>query len=70
MKAWIFQTTTYVPSAPLPQVWPLPGAVYDRAISERSFQEALEQSIIAEQLGFDGISVSSVFRNITIRQPA
>ncbi len=58
MKAWMFQTTTYVPSQPLPQVWPLPGAVYDPAIAERTFQEALEQSIIAEQLGFDGVSIS------------
>lgn len=58
MKAWMFQPVTYVPPKPLSQVWPLPGAEYDPEIGERSFQHAIEQAIVAEQLGLDGISVA------------
>src|SRR5437868_10054775 len=58
MQAWIFQPVTYVPSRPFPLVWPLPGAVYDPEIGERSFQNAIEQAVVAEQLGFDGVSVA------------
>jgi alkanesulfonate monooxygenase SsuD/methylene tetrahydromethanopterin reductase-like flavin-dependent oxidoreductase (luciferase family) len=58
MKAWTFQPVTYVPQKPLPQVWPLPGAEYDREIGERTFQRAIEQAVVAEQLGFDGVSFS------------
>jgi alkanesulfonate monooxygenase SsuD/methylene tetrahydromethanopterin reductase-like flavin-dependent oxidoreductase (luciferase family) len=39
-------------------VWPVPAAVYDTAIGERSFNNAIEQAVTAEQLGFDGVSVA------------
>ncbi|HLI06792.1 MAG TPA: LLM class flavin-dependent oxidoreductase [Ktedonobacteraceae bacterium] len=58
MKAWIFHPVTYVPSRPLPQVWPVPATAYDTEIGERSFHNAIEQAITAEQLGFDGVSVA------------
>ncbi len=58
MKAWMFQPVTYVPPQPLSQVWPLPGAEYDPEIGQRSFQNAIEQAVVAEQLGLDGISVA------------
>jgi len=58
MKAWMFQPVTYVPRNPLPQVWPLPGAEYDREIGAHSFRNAIQQAVVAEQLGLDGISVA------------
>jgi alkanesulfonate monooxygenase SsuD/methylene tetrahydromethanopterin reductase-like flavin-dependent oxidoreductase (luciferase family) len=58
LEAWIFFPVTYVPDRPLPQVWPLPASVYDRATGQAAFAHALEQMEFAESLGFDGVDVA------------
>lgn len=58
MEAWIFFPVTYVPTQPLPQVWPVPASVYDRATGQAAFEHALEQMEYAEELGFDGVDVA------------
>ena len=58
MEAWIFFPVTYVPDRPLPQLWPVPASVYDRATGRAAFEHALEQMEYAEHLGFDGVDVA------------
>lgn len=69
MQAWIFQPVAYVPPRPFPQVWPLPGTLYDPETGEHTFQNTIEQAVVAEQLGFDGISVAEHHYSATNMTP-
>jgi alkanesulfonate monooxygenase SsuD/methylene tetrahydromethanopterin reductase-like flavin-dependent oxidoreductase (luciferase family) len=58
MKASIFQPVPYTPSDPVRPQWPMAGADYDVEVGQRSFRQAIEQAVLAEELGFDWVSVA------------
>jgi alkanesulfonate monooxygenase SsuD/methylene tetrahydromethanopterin reductase-like flavin-dependent oxidoreductase (luciferase family) len=57
MKAALFSPVPY--QAPAGRVqWPVPGETYSAEVAERSMQASLEQFEIADQLGFDWVTVA------------
>jgi alkanesulfonate monooxygenase SsuD/methylene tetrahydromethanopterin reductase-like flavin-dependent oxidoreductase (luciferase family) len=58
VKASIFQPVPYTPSEPVTLRWPMAGADYDAEVGQRSFRQAIEQVVLAEEVGFDWVSVA------------
>ena len=58
MKASIFQPVPYTPSEPVRLQWPMAGTDYDAEVGQRSFRQAIEQAVLAEEVGFDWVSVA------------
>jgi alkanesulfonate monooxygenase SsuD/methylene tetrahydromethanopterin reductase-like flavin-dependent oxidoreductase (luciferase family) len=58
VKASIFQPVPYTPSEPVRLQWPMAGADYDVDVGQRSFRQAIEQAVLAEEVGFDWVSVA------------
>lgn len=57
MKAALFCTSRYM--GPAPQaVWPVPADQYSAEIAERSFQTTLAQFQLADEVGFDWVTVA------------
>lgn len=57
MKAALFSPCTY-PGATVPSGWPTPVTVYSSDISRQTFETALEHSRLADEVGFDWITVA------------
>jgi alkanesulfonate monooxygenase SsuD/methylene tetrahydromethanopterin reductase-like flavin-dependent oxidoreductase (luciferase family) len=58
MKASIFHPVTYVPDAPICDSWPMPPHLCDERIGQRSFRQAIEMLVAADELDFDWVSVA------------
>jgi alkanesulfonate monooxygenase SsuD/methylene tetrahydromethanopterin reductase-like flavin-dependent oxidoreductase (luciferase family) len=58
MKVCFFQTGAYASRQPIPAAWPVPPELCDREAAHRSMQIALEQCRLADEMGFDWVSVS------------
>jgi alkanesulfonate monooxygenase SsuD/methylene tetrahydromethanopterin reductase-like flavin-dependent oxidoreductase (luciferase family) len=56
MKAALFCTSRYMGAAP--EGWPVPANEYSAEVAERSMQTTLEQFALADQVGFDWVSVA------------
>ena len=56
MKASLFCTSRYMGAAP--EGWPVPATEYSAEVAERSMQTTLEQFALADQVGFDWVSVA------------
>jgi alkanesulfonate monooxygenase SsuD/methylene tetrahydromethanopterin reductase-like flavin-dependent oxidoreductase (luciferase family) len=57
MKAALFSPCTYSgPTAP--SGWPVPATVYSSAASQQTFHTAIEHSRLADELGFDWVTVA------------
>ncbi len=57
MKAALFSPCTYAgPTAP--SGWPVPTTIYSSAASQQTFATAIEHSRLADQLGFDWVTVA------------
>lgn len=57
MKAALFSTVRYSgPSAGM--MWPTPGSVYSTEVAERSMNAALTQFKLADEVGFDWVTVA------------
>jgi len=57
MKAALFSPCTYAgPTAS--SGWPVPTTVYSSAVAQQTFQTAIEQSRLAEDVGFDWVTVA------------
>jgi len=57
MKAALFSPCTY-PGPTAPGGWPTPTTVYSSEISEQTFATALEHSRLADEVGFDWVTVA------------
>ena len=57
MKAAIFTPVPYMGPAPR-GVWPVPTATYSTDVAERSIDASLDQFELADQLGFDWVTVA------------
>ena len=57
MKAAIFNRVPYLGSAPR-DVWPAPGAEFASDQAMQSFEESLEQFQLADEVGFDWVTVA------------
>ena len=58
MKASYFGCMGYAERDRFPAGWPVPPAFHDPEVSLRSYQEGMEECELAEDLGFDWISLS------------
>ena len=58
MKASFLATTTYAGEAPGMGAWPVPPSYCDRQVASDTMQRTLETCVLAEDLGFDWISLS------------
>ena len=56
MKAAFFSPVFY--SGPAPTGWPTPGTLYDPETARASMQAALEQFRLADEVGFDWVTVA------------
>jgi alkanesulfonate monooxygenase SsuD/methylene tetrahydromethanopterin reductase-like flavin-dependent oxidoreductase (luciferase family) len=57
MKAALFSPCTYAgPTSP--SGWPVPATVYSSVASQQTFQTAIEHSRLADELGFDWVTVA------------
>jgi alkanesulfonate monooxygenase SsuD/methylene tetrahydromethanopterin reductase-like flavin-dependent oxidoreductase (luciferase family) len=57
MKAALFCTARYM--GPAPQgIWPVPGDAYSSEVGERSMQTTLQQFGLADEMGFDWVTVA------------
>jgi len=56
MKAALFGTSRYM--GPAPSGWPVPSAGYSSEIAERSMQSSLDQFRLADEVGFDWVTVA------------
>src|SRR5215469_10337186 len=57
MKAALFCTSRYIGPAP-DGVWPLPGKYCDAELATRSMEVTLEQFRLADEFGFDWVTVA------------
>src|SRR5579871_4046126 len=57
MKAALFSPTPYVGPAPT-GVWPVPTTTYSVEMAEQSVERSLEQFELADQLGFDWVTMA------------
>jgi len=57
MKAALFSPCTYLGPA-APAAWPTPTTVYAPEIAERTFRAAIDQCRLAEEVGFDWVTVA------------
>src|SRR5213076_884863 len=57
MKAAIFTPVPYMGSAPS-GTWPVPVTTYQTEVAERSIEASLEQFALADELGFDWVTVA------------
>jgi alkanesulfonate monooxygenase SsuD/methylene tetrahydromethanopterin reductase-like flavin-dependent oxidoreductase (luciferase family) len=57
MKAALFSPCTYA-GPTVPSGWPVPATVYSSAASQQTFQTAIEHSRLADELGFDWVTVA------------
>ena len=57
MKAALFSRAPYLGPAPR-GVWPVPAQPYDSAVAEQSMAHCLEQFRLADELGFDWVTVA------------
>src|SRR5438105_4831007 len=57
MQASIFSLVPYM-GPPEPGVWPIPAQSYSAEAAERSMQASLEQFELADQVGFDWVTVA------------
>ena len=58
MQASFLATTTYAGPAPGLAAWPVPPSYCDRKVANQTMQKTLESCRLAEDLGFDWISLS------------
>jgi len=63
MKATLFSRVPYMGSAP-GGVWPVPPAAFSPEAAEQSMDAAFEQFRLADELGFDWITVLTQIRAI------
>lgn len=56
MKAALFSASRYL--GPAPAGWPVPADDYSPEVAERSMRTALDQFAIADQVGFDWVTVA------------
>ena len=56
MKAALFCTSRYM--GPAPEGWPVPAKDYSAEVAERSMQTTLDQFALADQVGFDWVTVA------------
>ncbi len=57
MKAALFSPVPYTGPAPR-GTWPVPGNTYSAEVAEKAMQDSLEQFELADQLGFDWVTVA------------
>lgn len=57
MKAALFSPCTY-PGPTAPSSWPTPATIYSSAISQQTFEAAIEHSRLADEVGFDWVTVA------------
>jgi len=57
VKAALFCTSRYMGPAP-ERVWPVPAHSYDIDIAQRSYKTTLEQFALADEVGFDWVTVA------------
>ena len=57
MKAAIFNRVPYLGAAPR-DVWPTPGGSFASDVAKQSFDEGLEQFQLADEVGFDWVTVA------------
>ncbi len=57
MKAALFSPCPYVGPA-AGGGWPVPATIYSPEIAERSFQEAIDRSKLADEVGYDWVTVA------------
>ena len=58
MKVSYFETGRYRTPPDMPAIWPMPAAAYDPGEGTRVYQGMIERITLAENLGFDWVSLS------------
>lgn len=58
MKASLFAQMGYSERHKFPPTWPVPPSYHDPAITMQSYEDGLEECELAEEMGFDWISLS------------
>src|SRR5439155_20699890 len=58
MKVSYFETGRYRTPSDMPAIWPMPAAAYDAGEGTRVYQGMIERIALAENLGFDWVSLS------------
>src|SRR4029450_9700735 len=58
MKASLFAQMGYAERHKFPAIWPVPPSYHDPAVTMHSYEDGLEECVLAEEMGFDWISCS------------
>ena len=58
MKASLFAQMGYAERHKFPATWPVPPSYHDPAVTMQSYEDGLQECVLAEEMGFDWISCS------------
>ncbi len=58
MKASLFAQMGYSERHKFPATWPVPPNYHDPAVTMQSYEDGMEECELAEEVGFDWISLS------------
>src|SRR5215475_9328335 len=58
MKASLFAQMGYAERHQFPAAWPVPPSHHDPAVTMQSYEDGMEECVLAEEMGFDWISCS------------
>jgi hypothetical protein len=66
MKASYFGCMGYSERHKFPATWPVPPSYYDPKIAMQSYQEGIAECELAEELGFDWVSLSEHYYDMPL----